>query len=280
MQRHDAIKPNREERGQRRLGRRGDLEHDHAAAGLHHPRHLGQPALEVGEVARPEADGRGVEAVVGVRELERVAPLPRQLRRLRARALEHALGEVGADHLAAGRDPPRQLDREVAGAGGDVERAVARPQPREVGRALAPAVVQPRRHDRVHEVVEAGDAVEHRADLALLEGARRGGGGAHRATGLCRAAARGSRPARSSSPRAAPVRGHRRGRVLERPPDRRLRQIGRRSSVRCGPGPSLPFSPILWQARQPDWATTSFPASYFLATFMSISFGEPALAPR
>ena len=51
-------------------------------------------------------------------------------------------------------------------------------------------------------------------------------------------------------------------------------------SVSSGPGPPLPFSPILWQARQPDWAATSFPGSYCLATFMSISFGEPAAAPR
>ena len=34
-------------------------------------------------------------------------------------------------------------------------------------------------------------------------------------------------------------------------------------SVRSGPGPSLPLCPILWHARQPDCATTSFPASYF-----------------
>src|SRR5207302_8401516 len=30
--------------------------------------------------------------------------------------------------------------------------------------------------------------------------------------------------------------------------------------VRLGPGPSLPFEPITWQARQPDWPTTSSPA--------------------
>ncbi len=30
--------------------------------------------------------------------------------------------------------------------------------------------------------------------------------------------------------------------------------------VSGGPGPLLPFSPITWQARQPDWPTTSSPA--------------------
>jgi hypothetical protein len=47
-------------------------------------------------------------------------------------------------------------------------------------------------------------------------------------------------------------------------------------SVRSGPGPSLPLCPILWHARQPDCATTSFPASYSSATSTSIWFGEPA----
>ena len=31
--------------------------------------------------------------------------------------------------------------------------------------------------------------------------------------------------------------------------------------VSSGPGPLLPFSPSLWQARQPEPATTSLPAS-------------------
>ena len=36
-------------------------------------------------------------------------------------------------------------------------------------RALAPALVHADGHDRVHEVVDAGDAVEHRADLRVWE---------------------------------------------------------------------------------------------------------------
>ena len=84
------------------------------------------------------------------------------------------------------------------------------PSARQVGRALAPAVVQPRRHDRVHEVVDAGDAVEHRAHLPLLEGARTGVGRAHGARAADSpplgpppfAAARGSRPSPASSPPA------------------------------------------------------------------------------
>ena len=49
--------------------------------------------------------------------------------------------------------------------------------------------------------------------------------------------------------------------------------------VSGGPGPAFPLSPILWQPRQPDEAATARPGSYCLATFISISVGEPAIAP-
>src|ERR1035438_318294 len=61
--------------------------------------------------------------------------------------------------------------------------------------------------------------------------------------------------------------------------------------LRFGPGPEFPLSPILWQARQPDWATTCFPASYSarvlppacttaVGVFISMAVGDPALAPE
>ena len=51
------------------------------------------------------------------------------------------------------------------------QRSIARspaPSSRQVRRARAPAVVQPGRHDRVHEVVAIGDAIEHRPHLMLV----------------------------------------------------------------------------------------------------------------
>src|SRR4051812_18022982 len=62
------------------------------------------------------------------------------------------------------------------------------------------------------------------------------------------------------------------------------------TSVSGGPGPSLPLSPILWQARQPACAATSRPALYcatillpwatmFFGGGMSIAVVEPACAP-
>ena len=44
-------------------------------------------------------------------------------------------------------------------------------------------------------------------------------------------------------------------------------------SVSSGPGPSLPLSPSLWQARQPDCATTSLPGSRAADVVKSTSLG-------
>ena len=58
--------------------------------------------------------------------------------------------------------------------------------------------------------------------------------------------------------------------------------------VSGGPGPLLPLSPIMWQARQPDCPTTSCagrgtspPAAAVSVAggFRSTEFGEPVLAP-
>src|SRR3954471_24270151 len=72
---HDAVEPERVEERERRPGRLGDLEDDEAAAGLQHPRHLPQAAVEGGEVADAEADGGSVEALAVVGQLERIGPL-------------------------------------------------------------------------------------------------------------------------------------------------------------------------------------------------------------
>ena len=85
-------------------------------------RELGEAALEVGDVADAEADGRRVERGVRERELEQVALDPLERRVLAAGAYEHRLGEVEPDHLGAGS--PRR-DREIAGAAARVEHSVA-----------------------------------------------------------------------------------------------------------------------------------------------------------
>ena len=171
-QRHDAVEPERVEGRERRPRRLGDLEDRRARPpGLQDPGHLAQAAVEVGEVADAEADGDRVEALAVVGKLERVGPLEADavgaaLGRLLAGEVEHRLGEVAADHVAARGDPAGQLQRQVAGAAADVERRVAGAELGPVGGALAPAVVQAGGHHRVERVVATGDAVEHAVDLA------------------------------------------------------------------------------------------------------------------
>ena len=77
QERHQPIEPQREERGQGRLLRGGDLEDHDAPARLDHARHLRQPAREVAEVAGAEAHGRRVEGIVRIRAAPARRPAPR-----------------------------------------------------------------------------------------------------------------------------------------------------------------------------------------------------------
>ena len=117
----------------------------------------------------PNPDRGGVELAVGVVERECVPVLEAHAwPALGPRQLQHLLGEVDADDFASRRDPVGQLEREIARAGGDIERASARRELGEVGGAPAPLVVKARGHDRVHPVVQTGDPVEHRPDLWVV----------------------------------------------------------------------------------------------------------------
>ena len=173
-----------------------------------------EPARQVGEVARAEADRRGVERVVLVRQRQRVGPLEphrRLLAREPARASPRRSRSPTTSAPAAA-----QRDREVARAGRDVERARSRRDARQLDRALAPALVHADGHDRVHEVVDAGDAVEHRADLRCLGSVPRYFSDARKSTSSWNFSGWFSR--------SDCVRRHRRRRVHERALDRRRRQ--------------------------------------------------------
>ena len=176
----DPVEPDAVEEREGKAGGRGELEDDDPATGPDDPPQLGEPAVEIGEVARAEADGGGVEGVLGVDELQGIAPLEADDDTGGDGAVpcgldpgpgEHSLGEVAADDVPPGGDAPGELEREVPGPGGDVEDAVAGADLGEVGGALAPAVVQPGGHGGVEEVVDPGDAVEHRTCLAGLASA-------------------------------------------------------------------------------------------------------------
>ena len=283
-QRHDAVEPEREERGQRRLRRRRDLEHDDAAARAHDARHLGAARARGRRSCAPRSRPSRRRRRRRGRAARARCPTPSARRAragLRARPLEHPLREVRADTSPPGRT---RRASSIARSPVPVATSSARlpgPTLREVGRALAPAVVQPGRHDRVHDVVEARDAVEHRADLTLLERprvARR----AERIDGrLLAVQLREEVDQRGLLVLGqVAVRGHRGGRVLERPPDRGLGQLVARSRSGAGRGRRCRSRRSCGRRGSPTGPSTSLPASYFLATFRSISFGEPAEAPR
>ena len=178
---HRSVEPGPKEPRQRRALGRGDLEDHDPPPRLGHARHLVQPAVEIGEVARAETDGDRVELSVAVGQIEGVALHPFDLRGLASRQVEHALGEIEAHH---GRSAPGQLDGQVAGARGHVEGPRAGADLRAIHGPLAPAVVHARGHHGVHAVVDTGDAVEHHAYLCLGHGAGRGGAAAHGLGGL------------------------------------------------------------------------------------------------
>ena len=70
--------------------------------------------------------------------------------------------------VPAGADAAREIDREIAGAAGKVEDAHARAHARRIDGEALPQPVQARRHEIVHQVVLAGDRVEHVAHALRL----------------------------------------------------------------------------------------------------------------
>ena len=249
------VEPEPEEPGQRRPLRRRDLEHHHAAAraASRAPSRPG-PRSRSAKLRAPKPTVTASNSPSAIRQLERVARLEAHVR---APSPARARASARRSRARPPRRGPRaaQLDRQVAGAGGHVERP-RRPGPR-AARSTARSRQRwcmPDRHDRVHPVVDAGDAVEHRPHLRL---------------------GRASRTRVLMSPRSLLV-ALERGDVLDelvellrvrlaaasrttasaRSGSRSVRAIASRPSrspisVRSGPS-VLPFSPILWQPRQPD----------------------------
>jgi len=154
-----------------------DVERHHEAAAPGHAAHLGEAAAEVGQVPQQERGGHRREGAVAEGQGERVGGQQRHAalaapRELRGRLAQHPLGEVGADHGGARPGAP-DGEGEVRGAGGQVEHEPGR-RGAQRGRGRAPpGVVTAAGHERVHDVVAARDAREHRADV-LAPGRRRG----------------------------------------------------------------------------------------------------------
>src|SRR5262249_16732594 len=108
-----------------------------------------------------------------VADFERYALVEAALRELLLRDREHVLRRVEPDHARA-RARVRDLDREIARAGRDVEHARALAEPRaalalvlaEAERAhggAPPALVEAHRQHAIEQVVPRRDAIEHLA---------------------------------------------------------------------------------------------------------------------
>src|ERR1700722_7559492 len=232
-----------------------------------------------------------MKGVPFVWKLQRVAPLEAQARHappLYARATEHPLGEIATDHLAARADTSSELDRKIAGAGGHVEYATTRMHTSQIDCPRAPTVVQPCCHQCVQRVIDGRHTVEHGPHLTRLQPSCGRVSRVEHETGYF-----------SCERKKIAASNFFGGRFLNEgigavglTSVRAIPNAGRREPmwVRSGPGPELPLSPILGQARQPDWAPTCLPASYWAKVCppaclieagvgISMTVGEPALAP-
>ena len=147
-------------------------------AELQHAMRFRKRALDARHVADAERDGHGVEGAVGERQRLGVALDERHdivepaLGGARAADLEHGVVDVGdgdAGRVIAGVHHP---ERDVAGAAGHIEqreRTVS--GARRVHRRhqhVLPGAMQAGRHQVVHQVVAAGDRMEHVVDQRLL----------------------------------------------------------------------------------------------------------------
>src|SRR5262249_22785939 len=124
--RHDPVEPDAVERREH-AARLRDLEYGDAAAGHEHPPKLAQAAVEVGDVADAEADGRRLDRAVAERKREHAPLDPDRGGKLAARTLEHPRREV-----ETGDDAPGTCarDSEVAGATARVQDTIAGPHDR------------------------------------------------------------------------------------------------------------------------------------------------------
>ena len=179
-----------------------ELEHRGDTARLQHAAHLRERAFLVRHVAQPEGDADAVECAIGKRQRLGIAlhgghgDAP--VEQLVASGGEHGAVDVGEHHHSAGTDAIGEEARQIARAAGEIQHAHAVAHGGGAHREALPPAMQAGRHEIVHEVVLAGDRIEHAAhapplllvgDLLVAEVGRFG----HRVRGSALTSARGSR---------------------------------------------------------------------------------------
>ena len=150
-----------------------ELEHEQPATGFQHAVQARERALLVRDVAQPKADRHAVEArgangsaSASAEHVVDVAGEPAFNSRVAALSSIAALMSVTTTRPV--RPTAARARREIAAAGGDVERLLARPQARLRDREALPQPVQAADISVVHQVVARGDGVEDAAHAGLL----------------------------------------------------------------------------------------------------------------
>jgi len=150
---------------ERRPGGGAELADQDASARPGDPQQFGQPGPGVVHIAQAVADRHRVEAVVGERQRQRVAGHEPQIGVAVMSFGEHAERQVGGERDGTGSG---QRFGRGAGAGSQIEDALARLGCDCGQHGLAPEPDLAEGHQVVHQVVTAGNVVEHAGDIAGL----------------------------------------------------------------------------------------------------------------
>src|ERR1700681_4848992 len=151
--RHDAAEIEAIRSHQRAARWRGKLEDHETPAGPQHPEHLAEGGLAVDQIAQTERDHYRIDAGVALGEAGDVAQAKFDVWLALAGQLEHRGRKVDADHPSRRSDERQEVVGELSGAGAQVERRLARAEPRAAGGAAAPGAVAVRTEHAVASVV-------------------------------------------------------------------------------------------------------------------------------
>src|SRR5579875_3329791 len=170
-QRHHSETVEIVERLQRRDHGGGEFEGEKAASGLQDAPRLGERRRDPRDIAQPEGDRVKIETAIGERQPLGVGDEPYDAReyaaveRAGAPNRQHSLADIADDGAAAAfRRQSRQCpQRDIAGAAGDVDEALARPRPQGGHHLSLPQAMDAAAHQIVHQIVAERHAVEQRA---------------------------------------------------------------------------------------------------------------------
>ena len=166
----DLAKVEEVEAAHRLAGRGGELQHHEPRAGPEHACGLAQAAVEVHQVADPEADGGAIELGVGERQFQGIGVERGDPFRLAPATNQHREDEIGPNHRALESLPGGQFGRQVQGSRAEVQVAASGRSvpPQLVHRPAAPPLVDVETQQVVEQVVAWRDIGEDLAHVGPL----------------------------------------------------------------------------------------------------------------